>query len=144
MSDIQQRKEILTLVKELAYYFEKAKDDLCSPYGLSTIQSTILIDVFNNEGTRVTGICKRLHKSTNTISPLINRLESHGFLVKKVGVHDKRVANVYLTEKAHKIMIDLSNEINKFTWPMFDQLSDEETKEVINSLRLLKKVTEGC
>lgn len=41
-------------------------------------------------------------------------------------------------------MIDLSNEINKFTWPMFDQLSDEETKEVINSLRLLKKVTEGC
>ena len=92
-STIKERIEVINNIKILSDYFANVRDTLCAPYGLSSIQVVIVLDVFNNPNeTKITDICKRLHKSTNTISPLINRLVSKGFLKKEQSKEDARVA----------------------------------------------------
>ncbi len=139
--DIEKRKEVIEMIKQLSYFFDKSKDRLCAPYGLSSIQSKIIIDVFHNEGSRITDICKRLNKETNTISPLINRLINHGYLNKVVNKNDKRVFYVYLTDKSRNIMQNLTNDVEKTTWPLFDKVSEENLDKIYDSLKILMEVT---
>ena len=139
--DIEKRKEVIEMIKQLSYFFDKSKDRLCAPYGLSSIQSKIIIDVFHNEGSRITDICKRLNKETNTISPLINRLINHGYLNKVVNKKDKRVFYVYLTDKSRNIMQNLTNDVEKTTWPLFDKVSEENLDKIYDSLNILMEVT---
>ncbi len=141
MISLEERNEVLDMVKKLSYYFEKTKNSLCEPYKLSSIQSTIILDVFHNEGTKVTDICSRLGKSTNTVSPLINRLVEHGYLTKEKNEDDQRVVGIFLTDKAKGIMGKLMDDIGAFTWPMFDALTDEEFKKVYESLVILANLT---
>ncbi len=141
--DVKKRKEIIEMIKQLSYFFDKCKNKLCEPYGLSSIQSKVIIDVFHNEGTKITGICQRLNKETNTISPLVNRLIKHDYLIKKNDEEDKRVFYVYLTEKSRQIMSSLEIDIEKTTWPMFDSVSLDKLEMIYDSLKILMEVTQS-
>lgn len=138
--DNEKRKEVIEMIKHLSYFFDKYKDKLCEPYGLSSIQSKLILDVYHNEGTRVTDICKRLNKETNTISPLINRLIKHGYLTKIQDDFDKRITLIYLTDKSKQVMADLMKDVEKATLPLFDKLNEEELCNVYKSLKILERV----
>ena len=141
-STIKERIEVINNIKILSDYFANVRDTLCAPYGLSSIQVVIVLDVFNNPNeTKITDICKRLHKSTNTISPLINRLVSKGFLAKEQSKEDARVAYVSLTEKSKEITSSINVDIRDFVWPIFDQLSDEEFESIKKALNILARYT---
>ena len=141
-STIKARIEVINNIKILSDYFANVRDTLCAPYGLSSIQVVIVLDVFNNPNeTKITDICKRLHKSTNTISPLINRLVSKGFLTKEQSKEDARVAYVSLTEKSKEITNNINVDIRDFVWPIFDQLSDEEFESIKKALNILARYT---
>lgn len=141
MIDLEKRNDVLQMIKKISYYFEKTKNSLCEPYGLSAVQSTLLLDIYHNPNTKVTDICKRHAKSTNTISPLINRLVASGFVNKTVSKQDARVVTVSLTSKSEEIMTSLMKDVEKFTWPMFDSVSDEEFTKIYDALTLLAKLT---
>lgn len=142
MTNIEKRKKIIDMIKELSTYFNNVRDALCAPYGLSSIQAVIILDVYHNpDETKITDICKRLHKSTNTISPLVNRLVSKGFLKKTQSKDDGRVTYVELTEMTNKITEKISIDIYDFTWPMFERLSDDDMDSILNSLSILLEVT---
>ena len=141
-STIKERIEVINNIKILSDYFANVRDTLCAPYGLSSIQVVIVLDVFKNPNeTKITDICKRLHKSTNTISPLINRLVSKGFLTKEQSKEDARVAYVSLTEKSKEITNNINVDIRDFVWPIFDQLSDEEFESIKKALNILARYT---
>lgn len=141
-NDVEKRVEIIEMVKSLCNYFNNVRDALCAPYGLSSIQSVIVLDVYHHPNeTKVTDICKRLHKSTNTISPLINRLLSKGYLKKVQSKEDARVTYIELTEKTQAITESINLDVHDFTWPMFESMSDGEFAAVYDSLKLLLKVT---
>ena len=141
-STIKERIEVINNIKILSDYFANVRDTLCAPYGLFSIQVVIVLDVFNNPNeTKITDICKRLHKSTNTISPLINRLVSKGFLKKEQSKEDARVAYVSLTEKSKAITNSINVDIRDFVWPIFDQLSDEEFESIKKALNILARYT---
>lgn len=139
--DVIKRKEIIENIKELSYYFDKCKDKLCEPYGLSNVQSKVILDVYHNEGTKITGICQRLNKETNTISPLINRLINHEYLVKENDKNDRRIYYIYLSEKSKNIMESLVKDIETMTWPLFDSISEEQTNMIYESLKILIDIT---
>lgn len=139
---VESRLEIIEMIKKLSLYFNNVRDALCAPYGLSSIQAVIVLDIYHNPTeNKVTDICRRLNKSTNTISPLINRLVDKGFLAKTQGKEDARVAYINLTEETKKITDSISVDICDFAWPMFDSLTEAEFKNIHDSLKLLLKVT---
>lgn len=141
-NNIEKRKELIEMIKALSNYFNDVRDALCAPYGLSSIQAVIVLDIYHHPAqTKVTDICKRLHKSTNTISPLINRLVAKGFLAKNQSVDDARVTYISLTDKSKAITENINIDIYDFTWPMFESLTEEEFENIYECLNLLLKVT---
>ncbi len=143
-NDIEGRNEIITKIKLLSNRFSNIRDELCEPYGLSSTQAIIILDIYHNpKESKVTDICKRLHKSTNTISPLINRLTEKGYLKKVQSKSDARVTNIVLTEKCKKITDNIFADIDNYAWPMFDSISDEEFEKISSSLDILLRVFKG-
>lgn len=134
MSTIEDRMQVLTMIKDLANYFEHAKDKLCEPYNFTSIQATILLDLAENGKSRVTSICSRLGKSTNTISPLLQRLERLGYVKKYQSEGDKRVMYVNLSTKGKELMKKYLNDAGSYSWPIFDKLDDEEFQMIYKSL----------
>ena len=139
---VENRREIIEMIRDLSNYFTNIRDELCEPYGLSSIQAVIILDVYHHpEARRVTDICKRLHKSTNTISPLINRLVAKGYLKKKVSKEDARSTHVYLTDKTKEMASNILVDVSDYTWPFFDSVNDEQFNHVYTALKLLLEVT---
>lgn len=138
----ENREAIIDMLKELTTRFSNFRDNLCEPYGLSSLQAVIIMDIYHNpDKTRVTDICKRLKKSTNTISPLINRLIDKDFLIKIQDKNDNRVYNVKLTDKTLKMASEINVDVSDYTYPMFDSLSDEDFDNIYASLLRLLEVT---
>lgn len=141
-NNVKTRLEVIDMIKKLSNYFNNVRDALCAPYGLSSIQAVIVLDIYHNPTeNKVTDICKRLNKSTNTISPLINRLVEKGFLAKTQGEEDARITYISLTEKTKKITDNISVDICDFTWPMFESVTEEQFEGIYDSLQLLLRVT---
>ena len=142
INDKDNRQEIINMIRELSNYFNTIRDELCEPYGISSIQAIILLDIYHNQNeVKITDICKRLHKSTNSISPLINRLVEKGYLVKEQSKDDKRVTYVKLTNKTKEITDSISVDVSDYTWPLFESLTSEQFDYIYNALRFLLEVT---
>ena len=138
----ENRKEVIDMLKELTSRFSNIRDNLCEPYGLSSLQAVIIMDIYHNPNeSRVTDICKRLKKSTNTISPLINRLIDKQFLTKVQNKSDNRVFDVKLTDKTLEIAEEINVDVSDYTYPMFDSLTDVEFDNIYQSLLKLLEVT---
>ena len=132
--------EIIEMINTLSDKFYKLKNNIFSPYGLSAIQASIILDIYHNPNeTKITDICKRLNKSTNSISPLVNRLVEKDFLEKKHDEKDKRIFTVCLTEKSKKITNDIQIDVTDYTLPLKEELSDEQLDTIKKSLEILLK-----
>ncbi|MCR5113156.1 MAG: winged helix DNA-binding protein [Acholeplasmatales bacterium] len=143
LNDLKNRSNVIDMLKEMSNRFNNIRDNLCEPYGLSSLQAVIIMDIYHNQGhTRVTDICKRLNKSTNTISPLINRLIDKGFLNKSQSKKDSRVFEVSLTNETAKIANQINTDVFDYTYPMFDSLTNEQFDGIYDALVRLLEVTE--
>lgn len=132
--------KIIEMIDILSDEFYRLKNNICLPYDLSAIQTTIILDIYKNPNeTKITDICKRLKKSTNSISPLINRLVDKGFLYKYNDPSDKRIFKVGLTEKSKSITSQIRVDVEDYTLPIAEELTEAEISEIENSLELLIK-----
>lgn len=62
-------------------------------------QYLVLMVLWEQDGQPVNDIAKRLHLNTNTITPLLKRMEQEGFMVRERCKTDERRVLVMLTEK---------------------------------------------
>lgn len=135
--------KMIGMLKSISQFINDTRSRLCEPYGLTPIQAIIVLDVYHHPGcTKVTDICKRLNKSTNTISPLVLRLMEKDYLYKKQNPMDGRVYDVYLTEFSKKMLVNINKDVLSFAEPMFNQLTDEEFTLLFESLEMIEKVCE--
>ncbi|MDE6408394.1 MAG: hypothetical protein K2K50_07320, partial [Anaeroplasmataceae bacterium] len=62
--------ETIELLKTTSQFIGDVRASLTAPYHLTHTQAVILLDVYHHPNeTKITDICKRLNKTTNTISP---------------------------------------------------------------------------
>ncbi|MDE6241969.1 MAG: winged helix DNA-binding protein [Anaeroplasmataceae bacterium] len=133
--------ETIELLKTTSQFIGDARANLTAPYHLTHTQAVILLDVYHHPNeTKITDICKRLNKTTNTISPLVKRLVEKGYLVKKQNSFDNRVFEVSFSEKGMIMMKSINEDVLKFSTPLFNELSDEEFSNLYKSLKILNKV----
>ena len=139
--DAAKRKRLIDLLNDVSNRFSYIRDDICVPYGLTSVQSQLIIDIYNNpDRCKITGLCKRMHKSTNVISPLVNRLIEKGYLIKEKDKTDSRVVNVKITDKSKKIVDDIVQDISDYSLPCFDGITEEQVDLVTVYLKTILEV----
>ncbi len=141
MKNKEEMLELIEVLKATSQFIGDTRANLCAPYGLSPIQGIIVLDVYHHpSATKITDICKRLNKTTNTISPLVNRLVDRGLLYKRQSQKDNRVFEVFLSNSGHAMMNEFNKELLSFASPIFNRLTDEEFGSLFVSLKALNKV----
>ncbi len=139
--DAAKRKRLIDLLNDVSNRFSYIRDDICVPYGLTSVQSQLIIDIYNNpDRCKITDLCKRMHKSTNVISPLVNRLIEKGYLIKEKDKTDSRVVNVRITDKSKKIVDDIVQDISDYSLPCFDGITEEQVDLVTVYLKTILEV----
>jgi DNA-binding MarR family transcriptional regulator len=81
----------------------QAYHPMLSEYGLTYPQYLVLLVLWEKDAQPVNDIAKRLMLETNTVTPLLQRMEKLGIVNRKKGETDKRQQIVSLTEEGKKM-----------------------------------------
>ncbi|MCJ0701972.1 MarR family transcriptional regulator [Frigoribacterium faeni] len=71
--------------------------DLLEPLGITYPQYLVLLVLWEDGETGVSGLGQRLHLDSGTLSPLLRRLEAQGLVSRRRGSVDERAVQVALT-----------------------------------------------
>ena len=86
----------------------KSYHPLLSAHGLTYPQYLVLLVLWEKDAQPVNDIAKRLYLETNTVTPLIQRMEKEGFLTRTKGTKDARQMIVTLTKKGKQLQDQLT------------------------------------
>ena len=87
----------------------QAYHPLLSVHGLTYPQYLVLLVLWEKDKQPVNDIAKRLYLETNTVTPLLQRMEKEGIIVRAKGTKDARQMIVSLTEKGRRLKESLSD-----------------------------------
>ena len=81
---------------------------LLTEHGLTYPQYLVLLVLWEKDDQPVNDIAKRLHLETNTVTPLLQRMEKQGILTRTKGTKDARQMIVTLTKKGRGLQDKLA------------------------------------
>ena len=81
----------------------QAYHPLLEEIGLTYPQYLVMMVLWEQDNMPVNDIAKRLYLETNTVTPLLKRMEAEGFVARKKGDKDARQVIVSLTSKGRKL-----------------------------------------
>lgn len=76
---------------------------LLAPLGLTYPQYLVLLTLWERDNQLVGDLCRRLGLDTNTLTPLLQRMEKQGLVVRTRGIADGRQTLVSLTKKGRAL-----------------------------------------
>jgi DNA-binding MarR family transcriptional regulator len=85
-------------VYSAAHAFNRIYRPLLEPLGLTYPQYLVMLTLWEEDGQSVGGIGERLRLDSNTLTPLIKRLEKAGHVRRERDTADERMVRVHLTE----------------------------------------------
>ena len=86
----------------------QAYHSLLSEQGLTYPQYIVLLVLWEKDAQAVNDIAKRLYLETNTVTPLLQRMEKEGILTRTKGTKDGRQMIVKLTKKGKNLQDQLA------------------------------------
>ena len=87
----------------------QAYHPLLSEHGLTYPQYLVLLALWEKDALPVNDIAKRLFLETNTVTPLLQRMEKEGILTRRKGEKDARQMIVSLTGKGQELQKKLAD-----------------------------------
>ena len=87
----------------------QAYHPLLSSHGLTYPQYLVLVVLWEKDSQPVNNIAKRLMLETNTVTPLLKRMEAEGILTRTQGKKDARQMIVSLTRKGQELQEKLTD-----------------------------------
>ena len=97
-------------------------------YGLTPIQHLILEALWRKDGLSAGDIGKKLVLDGATLSGVLDRLASGGWVLKKSDIEDKRVQRIFLTSKSKELK------------PKLSQARDQTNEDLLKPFTLEEKV----
>ena len=115
----------------LAKAYQKAHGNFkkrLQPYGLTPIQHLILEALWREDGLSAGDIGKKLVLDGATLSGVLDRLASGGWVLKKSDAEDKRVQRIFLTSKSKDLK------------PKLSQARDQTNEDLLKPFTMEEKV----
>lgn len=80
---------------------------ILEPFGLTYPQYILLLVLFEHEQMDFKELSKKMDLTTATLTPIVQKLEKQGLLMKEKNPNDSRRVNVILTETGKALKLDL-------------------------------------
>ncbi|MCI6000679.1 MAG: MarR family transcriptional regulator [Finegoldia magna] len=106
----QDYKEYMKLDKQLCFQLYAASRMITSTYtqflkplGLTYTQYIVLLVLWEKDGITVGKLCEKLYLDNGTITPVIKKMQSQGYLERVRSSKDDRIVIIYLTDEGKKL-----------------------------------------
>lgn len=112
---------IYTTNRLFTKFYQKALE----PYQLTYTQYIVLLALWEEECSTLNDLSKKLDLASNTLTPLLKRLETAGWLSRCRGQKDQRQLQVQLTEKGRAQKAAIEQSLESCVLDSIDGLSPE-------------------
>lgn len=112
-SELQLNNQICFRLYTAARLVTQAYTPMLNELGITYPQYLVLMVLWERDGQPVNDIAHRLELETNTVTPLLQRMEKQGIVERHRGETDKRQQIVHLTDKGKELEEQAYNLIPK-------------------------------
>ena len=95
------------LLHDVARLMRKRFEQNARGLGLTRSQCQVLAHLARNEGIQQSGLADILEVEPITLTRLLDRLEEAGLVERRAHPTDRRIRQLYLTDKAHPLLADI-------------------------------------
>lgn len=104
---------------------------------LSPSHGDILIALFRNHSLPMKDIARIIDRDKSTVTPLVNKLLTKGYIKKEMDEHDSRVFNISITPKGLELkplFMQISKKMINAAWADFSPEEKNTTMSFLNRL----------
>lgn len=130
-------KQLCFAVYETAGDFTKLYTSALRPFGLTYPQYLVLLALWEKDGMTAKELGDKLNLGTGTLTPMISRMVSNGWLRKERSTADERKIYIFLEEKARKEKQGITKNVGEAIQSCGIELKEyEELMEHLGKLRI--------
>ena len=112
-------------------------------FGLTPSHAFLLRCVLAKPGMFPRELAEELNLNRSTITRFLDSLEKQNLLVRQTAGKDGREVQIFPTQKAKKIQIQLNDTGKELTQLMIDIMGKDKISETVSSLREIKKAIDN-
>lgn len=117
--------------------------DKLAPLGLKGCHASYLTEICACPGISQDRLSKRICINKSNIARQVAILEEEGFVIRQPSPADKRVMELYPTEKTLELMPEITEILNKWEDFLLADLSDAEVEQVHSVLQRMRDKASG-
>ncbi|MDM5226914.1 MarR family transcriptional regulator [Cytobacillus sp. NJ13] len=129
-------KQLCFAVYETAGEFTKLYTSALQPFGLTYPQYLVLLALWEKDGVTAKELGERLNLGTGTLTPMVSRMISNGWIRKERSKEDERKVYIFLEEIARKKKQDITQKVGEAIQACSIELEEyDELMELLGKLR---------
>lgn len=117
---------IVKTMNEIVRCGMQYRNEKLAPFGLKSSHASYLLEICRSPGISQDTLAKRICFNKSNIARQIAVLEEGGFVRRKPGAEDKRVMELYPTEKTLELMPQIHQVLRSWRSYLMEGLSEEE------------------
>ena len=117
---------IVKTMNEIVRCGMQYRNEQLVPFGLKSSHASYLLEICRSPGISQDTLAKRICFNKSNIARQIAVLEEGGFVRRKPGAEDKRVMELYPTEKTLELMPEIRQVLRSWRSYLMEGLSEEE------------------
>ncbi|MEB8127489.1 MarR family transcriptional regulator [Staphylococcus succinus] len=126
-------------VYNVSRLFTKFYEQVLSDFGLTYSQYLVLVSLWEQDNQTLYNIGQSLNLKSNTLTPLLKRLETAGWIERKKIESDKRQLLIKLTDKGKSQQHDIYQAISQCVSEQMNLQEYQEAKDIMDKLELSLK-----
>lgn len=135
------KNQLCFAIYETSSEFTKLYTNVLQPFGLTYPQYLVLLALWEKDGLTVKELGETINLGTGTLTPMISRMETNGWLRKERSQEDERKVFIHLQTKAKDEKIAITEKVSEEILTCKIEL--EEYEQLLNQLnRLQQKLRE--
>ena len=135
--------QLIRDITEITRAGAEYKTAALAPYGLKGCHASYLAEICANPGISQDRLAQRICINKSNVARQAAILEDEGFIARKPSLADKRVMELYPTEKTLTLMPEITDILNKWEDFLLADLSDTEVAQVHSVLQRMRDKASG-
>lgn len=130
--------QIIRDIIEVARISVQYRGDQLAPMGLKSCHASYLTEICAKPGISQDGLARIICLNKSNVARQAAILEEDGFIIRKPSAADKRVVELYPTEKTLELMPQVSQVLKSWETRIADSLTEEERQSLSDLLAKMK------
>lgn len=130
--------QIIRDIIEIARISVQYRGDQLAPMGLKSCHASYLTEICAKPGISQDGLARIICLNKSNVARQAAILEEDGFIIRKPSAADKRVVELYPTEKTLELMPQISQVLKSWETRIADSLTEEERQSLSDLLAKMK------